>query len=282
MSSPHPTDPLRRVYLRGPDATASGHCAAYGWHAPFDPERAAAEHEALRAELGRIGAEVIVGTTSMPEDPDAIYAFDPLLVAEGGVIALRPGKPGRREEPAVAAAELAASGIPTVGTLTAPATVEGGDLLWLDPTTLLVGRGYRTNDEGIAQLATLLPAVSVHAFDLPHQDGPDRCLHLLSLVSLLDRDLAVAFLPLLPVRLVELLRDRGVRIVEVPAEEYPTMGPNVLALGPRLALALDGNDETRRRMEAASVEVRTYRGDEISRKGDGGPTCLTLPLERGP
>jgi N-dimethylarginine dimethylaminohydrolase len=154
-------------------------------------------------------------------------------------------------------------------------------MLWLDAETLIVGRGYRTNDEGIDQLRDLLPGVAVLAFDLPHVGGPDECLHLMSLISPLDVDLAVAFLRLMPVRLVELLFERGVELVPVPDEEFPTMGPNVLALGPRVALALEGNPVTRRRLEAAGVDVRAYRGDEISRKGDGGPTCLTRPLLRG-
>jgi N-dimethylarginine dimethylaminohydrolase len=127
----------------------------------------------------------------------------------------------------------------------------------------------------------MLPDATVVSFDLPHLAGPSACTHLLSFVSMLDVDLAVASLPHLPVRLVETLRDAGVDIVEVPEDEFDSMGPNVLALGPRIALALEGNPETRRRMEAASVEVRTYEGAEISRKGDGGPTCLTKPLERG-
>ena len=154
-------------------------------------------------------------------------------------------------------------------------------MFWLDTRTLLVGRGYRTNDEGIEQLRRLMPDVDVVAFDLPYRHGPDQCLHLMSLLSPLDRDLVVGYAPLMPVRLVELLAFRHVELVSVPHDEFETMGPNVLALGPRRALALEGNLETRRRMEAAGVEVSTYRGDEISRKGDGGPTCLTRPLARG-
>ena len=153
-------------------------------------------------------------------------------------------------------------------------------MCWLDRRTLLVGLGYRTNQAGVDALRALLPEVTVVSFDLPHLAGPASCTHLLSFVSFLDVDLAVASLPHLPVRLVELLRDVGVHIVEVPDAEFDSMGPNVLPLGPRVALALDGNPETRRRMEAAGVEVRTYEGEEISRKGDGGPTCLTKPLAR--
>ena len=155
-------------------------------------------------------------------------------------------------------------------------------MFWLDASTLLIGRGYRTNDAGIEQLRLLLaPRVDVVAFDLPYLHGPRECLHLMSFISPLDRDLAIVYLPLMPVRLVELLRERGVEFVDVPEEEFGTMGPNVLALAPRVALALDGNPESRRRMEAAGVDVTTYVGTDISLKGDGGPTCLTKPLVRG-
>jgi N-dimethylarginine dimethylaminohydrolase len=155
-------------------------------------------------------------------------------------------------------------------------------MLFADDRTLLVGIGYRTNEPGVEQLRSRLAAQSIDlvTFDLPHHRGPAECLHLMSFLSMLDADLAVGYLPMMPVRLVELLRDRGIQVVEVPDEEFPTMGPNVLALGPRRAVALDGNPVTRGRMEAAGVEVTTYRGGHISLNGDGGPTCLTRPLVR--
>jgi N-dimethylarginine dimethylaminohydrolase len=277
------TAPLRRVYVRKPRRDDLAGWRAYGWLAAPDPSRAEEEHLAFRAELEAAGAEVTVGEAEVPGDPDAIYTHDPVLLTNDGAILLRPGKSGRRSEPGAARADLAAVGVRVVGELTEPATAEGGDLFWLDPSTLLAGRGYRTNDEGIAQLRTNLAphGVEVLAFDLPHVRGPGECLHLLSLLSPLAQDLAVAYPRLLPVRLVELLRDRGVQLVEVPEEEFDSMGPNVLALAPRVGLALEGNPETRRRMEAAGVDVRVYRGEEISRKGGGGPTCLTRPLARG-
>ena len=178
------------------------------------------------------------------------------------------------------AADFQQAGVPIAARLQAPASADGGDTIWLDESTLLVGRGYRTNDDGIKALQAALPAVDVLAFDLPHLHGSQVVLHLLSLLSPLDDDLVVAYLPLLPVRLVQLLEDREIRIVEVPDDEFETMGPNVLALAPRVALALEGNHETRKRLEGAGVDVSVYRGDEISRKGDGGPTCLTRPLLR--
>jgi dimethylargininase len=275
------TSILRSVYVRAPRAADLAAWAEYGWRAEPDAGAAAAEHEAFRAELERVGADVVCGGEPVADDPDAMYAYDPVLLTDAGGILLRPGKPGRRGEPNAVAADLRAAGIPIVGRLEPPATAEGGDMLWLDPHTLLVGRSYRTNDAGIARLRALLRGMDVLAFDLPHLAGPAECLHLMSLISPLDRDLAVAYRPLMPVRLVGLLAEHGVELISVPDEEFPTMGPNVLALAPRVALALEGNPRTRRLMEAAGIDVRTYRGDEISRKGDGGPTCLTRPLVRG-
>ncbi|HEU4354513.1 MAG TPA: arginine deiminase family protein [Actinomycetota bacterium] len=273
--------PLRRVYVRPPRAADLTGWRDFGWREAPDPETAAKEHRAFRAELERAGAEVVVGEAVVDGDPDAIYAYDPVLMTDGGAILLRPGKVTRRREPQAVAADLEDAGVPTRGVLEEPACAEGGDLFWLDGATLAVGVGYRTNDDGVAAIRRLLPGIDVLAFDLPHLRGPAECLHLLSLVSPLDRDLVVGFPPLMPVRLMLELASRGVGIVEVPEEEFDTMGANVLALAPRVALALEGNPETRRRMEAAGVDVRTYRGDQISRKGDGGPTCLTRPLARG-
>jgi dimethylargininase len=274
------TGRLRRVLVRPPAAGSWAAWKSYGWRAEPNPAGLEGEHEAFRALLEDAGAEVVVAETPHGLDPDAIYAYDPALVGDNGAIMLRPGKEGRRGEVEVMAADFIEAGVPIVARLEAPATAEGGDTLWLDASTLLVGRGYRTNDEGIRQLAAAIEGVEVIAFDLPHLHGAGEVLHLMSLLSPLDTDLAVAYPPLMPVRLLELVAERGIDLVEVPDEEFETMGPNVLALAPRVALALEGNDETRRRMEAAGVDVLVYRGDEISRKGDGGPTCLTRPLLR--
>ena len=274
------TGPLRRVLVRAPRPEDCAGWRAYGWRAQPDAARLAEEHEAFCSLLEEAGAEVVTAQTPLGVCPDAVYVHDPAIAGERGAVLLRPGKEGRRTEVDAIAVDLVEAGVPIVGRLEAPATAEGGDTLWLDERTLLVGRGYRTNDAGVEALRALLPGVDVVAFDLPHLRGPGEVVHLLSLVSLLDRDLAVGYLPLMPVRLVELLAERGVSIVEVPDEEFATMGPNVLALGPRIALALDGNPVTRRRMEQAGVDVRVYTGEEISLKGDGGPTCLTRPLLR--
>lgn len=273
------TGELARVLVRPPLPEDAAGWRAYGWRAPPDPAAAAAEHEALCLLLEEAGAEVVVSRHE-PGNPDAIYVYDPVLVGAEGAVLLRPGKERRRGEPGALAPALEAAGVPVVATVEAPALVEGGDTLWLDAQTLLVGIGYRTNEEAVPALRAAFPGVEVVPFDLPHWEGPGEVLHLLSFISPLDRDLALVYPRLAPVRLLRLLAERGVAVVEVPDEELASQGPNVLALGPRRALALDGSPETRRRLERAGVDVVVYRGEEISRKGDGGPTCLTRPLLR--
>ncbi len=268
------TGRLERVLLRSPPAEVSD-WRRFGWREEPDAARLAAEHEELRGLLSRAGAEVIV---TEPTSLDAIYVFDPVIVCDRGAVLLRPGKPERREEVEAMEADLARGGVPIVARLDKPAHAEGGDTAWLDERTLLAGRGYRTNPAGIEALRAIL-GVDVLGFDLPHWNGRREVMHLLSLFSPLAGDLVVAYPRIMPTALVQLFEERGMEIVEVPDEEFPTMGSNVLALAPRVALMAERNVETRRRLERVGVEVLVYRDDELS-KGDGGPTCLTQPLLR--
>ena len=268
---------LERVFVRRPGGFE--HWREYGWRAAPDAVRIVEEHEAFCALLADAGAEVIVGN-ALDGNPDAVYVHDPAAVADGHAVLLRPGKERRRSEVEPLAADLERAGIPVSARLGDGQLAEGGDMVWLDDRMLVVGRGYRTNDAGIDALRRAFPDADVIAVDLPHYHGRGEVMHLLSLLSPLDDDLVVGYPSLMPVRLVELLESRGIEIVEVPHDEFGTMAANVLALRPRRALALEGNDETRRRMESAGVDVGVYRGDELSRKGDGGPTCLTRPLLR--
>jgi dimethylargininase len=269
---------LERVLVRRPDEASCRLWADFGWRSEPDFAQLVREHDAFCTLLESAGAEVVFGGTVTP-GLDAIYTFDPAIVSTRGAVILRLGKDLRLPEAEATADDLAAAGVPIVARLEAPATADGGDTIWLDDRTLLVGRGYRTNAAGVAALRAALPDVDVIEFDLPHFHGSDEVMHLLSLVSPVSHDAAVAYLPLMPVRLVQLLAARGIRLIEVPAEEFETMGPNVLALEPGVALALERNRETRRRLEQAGIEVLTYEGTEMS-KGDGGPTCLTRPLLR--
>ena len=273
------TGALRRVLVRAPRAEDLGGWRMCGWRAEPDAAGIAREHEAFCSLLSDAGAEVVLAESAAAGNPDAIYTYDPALVADSGALLLNPGKECRRDEPAALGEDFDRIGVPIAGRLERDEWAEGGDCCWLDERTLLVGRGYRTNDAGIAALRRLLPEIEVIAFDLPHWRGRTEVMHLLSLLSPLAPDLVVAYPPLLPSRLAQLLEERGIEIVPVPDDEFDSMGTNVLALAPRAALAVDGNPETRSRMERSGVDVQVYEGTELS-KGDGGPTCLTRPLVR--
>jgi len=273
------TGELRRVLVRAPRAEDLHGWQACGWRAEPDAAAIAQEHEAFCALLEDGGAEVVYAESDADGNPDAIYTYDPALVGDSGALLLHPGKEIRRPEVDAMAEDFERAGVPIAGRLEDPAWAEGGDCCWLGDRTLLAGCGYRTNEAGIERLRDLFPGVEVIAYDLPHWHGRDEVMHLMSLLSPLAPDLAVVYEPLLPTRLAQLLDERGVELVPVPDEEFDSMGSNVLALAPRVALAVEGNPRTRERMERAGVEVLTYRGEELS-KGDGGPTCLTRPLLR--
>ena len=275
--------PLRRVMVRSPDESFAV-ADPTEWHYVSTPDltQARLEHATLVQRLEEAGAEVIFHTELLPGKADSIYVFDPAIVTNEGAIILRMGKELRRGEESAMARQLSAAGVPILGRLTGEAVAEGGDLLWLDNDTLAAGVGFRTNRVGCAQLRDLLQPlnVSVMELDLPYWQGPGACLHLLSLISLLDENLAVVYPPLLPVRLWAELDERGYKLVEVPEEEFASMGTNVLALGPRRCLMLEGNPITRERLVNAGCDVLLYEGTEISFKAEGGPTCLTRPLLR--
>ncbi|HYY63254.1 MAG TPA: arginine deiminase family protein [Gaiellaceae bacterium] len=273
------TAPLRRVLLRPPVPEDLAFWRDYGWRAEPDPVAIAREHKALCELLAGAGAEVVLAEARVDGDPDAIYVYDPALIGDDGAVLLRPGKIRRRGETEPLGVDLERAGVPIAGRLGEPALAEGGDLIRLDERTLLVGLGYRTNDVGANALPELT-GLDVTTFDLPHWHGEGEVMHLLSLLSPLAEDLVVAYPPLLPTRLAQLLADRGIQIVAVPDEEFASIGANVLALAPRVGLVVAGNPETRRRLERVGVEVLVYEGTELS-KGVGGPTCLTCPLLRG-
>jgi N-dimethylarginine dimethylaminohydrolase len=276
-------DPLKRVLVRRPDE-AFGNADPAKWHYVSQPdlEKARAEHDALVANLQSAGCEVLYHEAELPEHADAIFTHDPVIVTDKGSIILRMGKPERRGEETAIERTLLDLEVPTLAVLEGDATAEGGDLMWIDHDTLAVGRGFRTNAEGLRQLTAALRPIGVETVEvqLPHGDGPESCLHLMSMISMLDHDLAVVYMSLLPVPFVELLANRGIELVEVPDAEYATMGPNVLALAPRRCLMIEGNPVTRSRLETAGCEVLTYTGDELSLKAEGGATCLTRPILR--
>jgi dimethylargininase len=274
------TAPLREVLVKrpGPAFGAAFDDPAHGFLRPVDLGVARREHDAFVDLLGRLGATVHTLEADGPS-PDLVYTFDSLLVSDRGAIPLRPGKPNRQVEPAILEEWTTEAGIPTIGRIEAPGTIEGGDTFWLRPDLFCIGRTLRTNSEGVRQLAGLVGG-DVRVFDVPYWRGPAELIHLLSVVSPVADDLAVVFMPLLPVGLWELLGELGIRTVEVPEEEFATLGCNVLAVRPGVLIAAEGNPRTRAALEARGCEVHTYPAVEIGINGSGGPTCLTRPILR--
>jgi N-dimethylarginine dimethylaminohydrolase len=277
-------EPLRRVLVRRPDPIF-GAADPVRWHytARPDLEIARQEHDALAMVLHQAGAEVVYHDESLPDHADAIFVHDPAIVTDAGAIILKMGKKLRQGEEEAMARCFQKLGIPILYTLHDGARAEGGDLLWLDHNTLAVGQGFRTNRAGLRQLQEALVGLGVEVIPvpLPYFGGVEACLHLMSLISVIDHDLAVVYPPLLPIPFWQLLQERSFRFVEVPEEEFPTMGPNVLALAPRQCLTIAGSPVTKRRLEHAGCRVFVYKGDEISLKAEGGATCLTRPILRG-
>lgn len=274
------TAPLRDVLVKrpGPAFGAAFEDPGHGYLHPVDLAVAQREHTAFVETLARLGPRVLVLDVET-DSPDLVYTFDPLLVSDRGAIGLRPGKPNRASEPATIEAWTRAAGIPTVGWIEAPGTVEGGDTFWLRPDLLCIGRTLRTNDHGARQLAALVGG-DVRIFDVPFWHGPAELIHLLSVISPVADDLAVVYLPLLPVGLWQLLVDAGIRLIEVPEEEFGTLGCNVLAVQPGVVILADGNPRTAGALASVGCEVHTYPATEIGINGSGGPTCMTRPLFR--
>ena len=275
--------PLRTVLVKRPDQ-AFGTADPQVWHYTSRPDLAVAqqEHDALAELLRKGGAEVVYHDEYLPDHADAIYAFDPSLVTDSGAIILSMGKDKRRGEEAAMVRTYEKMDIPILYTLHGEARAEGGDLLWVDHDTLAVGLGFRTNAEGLRQLREALTEIGVTVLpvELPYYTGPEACLHLLSMISIIDYHTAVVYPPLMSVPFWQELRRRNFSLIEIPESEYATMATNVLALAPRKCLMLEGNPITKRLLEDAGCEVMTYRGNEISLKAEGGPTCLTRPIWR--
>jgi len=270
---------LRRVLVRTP--TTVGEFVTEGhWREP-DPALLLDQHAEFVRLLGSLGADVVVAD---PVDGlvDAVYTHDPMTMTPHGALLYQMRKPVRAAEPAAMRADLERLGVPVLGELTGAAVSDGGDKVWLDKSTFVVGRGYRTNAAAVQQMRALLEprGVEVVSVDLPHFRGPDAVLHLMSVVSPLDRDLAAVYEPLAPVALLELLDARGIERITVDDDEFETQGANILAVGPRRVVLAAGNDKVRRKLDAAGVEVHVFDGSEVAVKGDGGPTCLTQPLWR--
>jgi N-dimethylarginine dimethylaminohydrolase len=274
------TAPLLEVLVKRPGSAfgAAFDDPAHGFLHPVDLALAQREHDVFVETLAALGPRVHL-LDAETDSPDLVYTFDPLLVTDRGAIPLRPGKANRASEPVTLEAWTLAAGIPTAGRIEAPGTIEGGDTFWLRPDQLCIGRTLRTNDDGARQLAALIGG-DVRILDLPYWHGPAELVHLLSVISPIADDLAVVYLPLLPLGLWALLVELGIRLIEVPDEEYLTLGCNVLAVRPGVVIVAAGNPVTAAALAMAGCEVHPYPATEIGVNGSGGPTCLTRPILR--
>jgi N-dimethylarginine dimethylaminohydrolase len=279
---------LKRVLVCSPSAA--------GWDQPSKADRwhelgflhapdfvtAQAQHDQLCGQLESAGAEVFHLSATSDLSLDAVYTHDPSLASDYGLIVLYPGKPNRIPEAQRHDEFCQSIGIPTLGQIKPPGKTEAGDMVWLDSNTLLIGQGYRTNAAGIAQMRALFQphGVEVLSAPLPHGTGPSACLHLMSLMSLLDEQTVLVDLPWLAVETVELLQSRGYRLVEIDYSERDTLACNVLSLGDKRLLALAENPKTNQKLRQAGFDLRTFPGAQLCVNGGGGPTCLTRPLFR--
>ena len=272
--------PLRDALLKapGPAFGRAFEVPGCGFFHPVDLDLAKREHEAFANLLSSLGTRVHLLDAEV-DSPDLLYAYDPLIVTDRGAIPLRPGKRTRQVEPAAVEGWTLAHGIPTIGRIEAPGTIEGGDTFWLRPDLFLIGRTLRTNDEGARQLGALVGG-DVRVFDVPYYKGNADLVHLMSVIHPIADDVALVRLPLLPVGLYQLLMDMGYRLIEVPDEEFDTLGGNVLVVEPGVVIAAAGNPIVARGLAAVGCEVHTYPATEIGINGSGGPTCMTRPIFR--
>ncbi|MFM1928826.1 MAG: hypothetical protein RL387_154 [Bacteroidota bacterium] len=288
MSAHSESGKLKSVFIkRAKDAFidyahVSKHWESLNYLGKPDIQKAFSEYEAFEQVFKDNGTELLY----LPEDAsvnmDSIYCRDAAIATSKGMIICNMGKEGRKNEPLAEQKAFEANGIPVLGVITAPGTIEGGDVAWLDEKTLAVGHTYRTNEEGIQQITAILAPIGVEVITvpMPHYRGPSDVFHLMSVLSPVDKNLAVVYSPLIPIVFRNELINRGFELVEVPEAEFDSMGCNVLALSPRVCLMVKGNPITKARLEKAGCKVIEYEGAEISVKGGGGPTCLTRPVER--
>lgn len=279
------TAPLKRVAMRRPTAMTNADASKWHYGPTFDASKVGAEHAAFADLVAHSGAEILWMDDDDRGIADAVFTYDASLMAPNGAILMSPGKPLRQGEQALHRSFYEAHQISIAGEITGDGRCEGGDTLWLDDATLAVGRGLRTNQAGIDQLAHILTpmGVTVRAFDLPLYKGPDACLHLMSIISPVDEKTAVIYAPMFPVAFWQLLQDLDYRLLEAPADDFVRsdgLSLNILATSPGKCIMIEGFQATRTLMENAGVEVSVFCGDALCIGGEGGPTCMTRPLLR--
>ena len=281
-------DPLRKVLIKHPrdayqnQTTVDRQSINLKYNSVPNFEKALADYEFFIDLLESSGADVHFLPENESTTLDSVYTHDPCIISNRGVILCSMGKKERSSEPGTMEAYFRSIDVPILGRIKSPGMLEGGDVVWIDEYTVAIGEGYRSNAEGIQQFRKLLGGLvnEVVSVPLPHWNGPDECLHLMSNVSPLDHDLYLVYPRLLPVPFCQYLINRKIKLLEVPDEEYNSMGCNVLAIAPRECIMIAGNPITQKILETEGVKVHTYYGSEISLKGSGGPTCLTRPFLR--
>lgn len=280
------TAKLRKVAVRRPgEAMVNANSKTWHYGPQFDPSRVAAQHDNFTACLAAAGCDVVCMDNDDHGIADAVFTYDASLMTPKGAILMSPGKLLRRGEQNVHRTFYDNAGIPVLGEINGDACAEAGDTLWLDDTLMAIGRGFRTNSSGVEQLSDLLEAQGIHAksFDLPYYQGQDACLHLMSLISLVDTRSALVLLELLPVALRDLLLDLDYQLIAAPFDEFQstgTLSTNVLATEPGKCILLDDIPKTRAALETAGIEVTVFEGDALCIGCEGGPTCLTRPILR--
>ena len=281
-------DPIRRVLIKHPkdayrnQVNVDQQSPQLNYFGVPDFEKAKTDYDKFVEFLESCDIEIHFLPEKDTTSLDSVYTHDPCVVSNGGVILCTMGKDARVPESKAVEAYFESIGVPILGRIELPGTIEGGDVVWIDERTVAVGEGYRTNAEGIHQFKALLGqhVDKVITVPLPHWTGPADCLHLMSNISPIDHDVYLVYSRLLPGSFRKYLLDRQIKLIEVPDEEYESMGCNVLAVAPRKVIMIAGNPITQGRLEAEGVDVHTYDGAEISLKGAGGPTCLTRPFLR--
>ncbi len=281
------TAELRRVALRKPGASIQQADAKVWNYGPtFDKRKVEAEHAAFAGLLEAEGVEILWLDGDDRGNADSVFTYDASLVTPAGAILMNPGKPIRAGEQALHRDFYDAREIPVIGEISGEGHAEAGDTLWLDEKTLAIGRGFRTNQAGVSQIESLLApiGIDVHAFDLPVYHGAHACLHLMSLVSLVDTRTAAVTLSLLPVDLYRLMRQMEFRLIDISRDEFEasgTLSANIMALAPGRCIMIDGYPETRKALEAAGIQVAVFNGEALCVGCEGGPTCLSRPVLRG-
>ena len=282
--------PLRKVAMRRPGAMLTADHDRWHYAKPLDPTALTRQYQAFAELVASSGAQIAWlpdgdGSGAIDDLADSVFTYDPSFAVPGGAVVLRPGKSLRAGEADLHAAFYESEGVPVLGRIEAPGLFEGGDCFWLDSTTLAVGRGFRTNQAGVDQMTAIVAplGITIETYDLPYHLGPDACLHLMSVVSVLDDDLALVHPPLMPTALYQRMQEMGYTLLEAPADEFDAslgLNLNVLATSPRHVIAIEGFDGTLALMRDAGCEVTTFAGDELCVPCEGGPTCLTRPLLR--